>query len=120
MKKEKDEYGQLTKICPHVKHTVVRVGSIACQNCINNLSKVTTNEAWVNTKYFWCMKEKTVNDFIYECPSCGSTNLTFDVSGAVYNPIYHRFEAYVGQESEAECLDCGSTRFTAIKEEVND
>ena len=45
MKKEKDEYGQLTKICPHVKHTVVHVGSIPCQNCINNLSKVTTNEA---------------------------------------------------------------------------
>ena len=58
MIKEKDVYGQLTKTCPYVK-TNISVGSIACQDCINNLTKVKTNLEWVATTHFICLKEKT-------------------------------------------------------------
>ena len=60
-----------------------------------------------------------MNEFIYKCPECSSTNLTFDISGATYDPIYRRFIAYVGQEGEAKCLDCDCTRLTAVKEEID-
>ena len=60
MKKEKDEQGYLTKRCQYVKDNI-SVGSIACQDCINNLTKVKTNLEWVATTHFKCAKEE-VND----------------------------------------------------------
>ena len=57
---------------------------------------------------------------ILRCTQCNSTNLIFDVYGAKYNPTTKLFTACLGEESECECLDCGATRMTAKKEDVNE
>ena len=57
MKKEKDEWGQLTERCPYIRDNVM-AGSLACRECINNLTKVKTSTEWVAITHFVCKKEE--------------------------------------------------------------
>ena len=57
MRKEKDEFDQLSKTCHYIKDIVIQVGSCGCKNCKYHLQTYNSNAEYILMTDFTCLKE---------------------------------------------------------------